>query len=222
MARPKISRQVETLPHVTYFKPAGIPLKSLEEVTLAVEEVEALRLKDLEGLDQAAAAARMNVSRPTFQRILVKARGKVAEALFQGKAMCIGGGDFHLMPKGAGRRGKCRTHQEAATGRVKIAVPTEGDSPADAVGEKFGRCRRYLVLDGVSGETDLIDNAGSAEDHNAGISSAQLVIGYGVDAVLTGKCGPKALKLLEAAGIEVVTGVSGKISDAVAAYRADA
>jgi uncharacterized protein len=221
LARPKKVRHVENLPYVSYFKPAGIPLKSLEEVTLAVEEIEALRLKDLEGLDQADAAARMNVSRPTFQRILVKARGKVAEALFHGKAVRIGGGDFHVAPDAPAGRGKCREDEDAGPRGTKIAVPTDGDDLTAEVGEKFGRCLRFLIVDGVKGVTDKIDNATSIGDHNAGIKSAKLVIDYGVDAILAGRCGPKALKLLEAAGIEVVTDVTGKIADAVAAYQAE-
>ena len=58
------------MPEVTYFKPAGIPLRVLEEVCLSVEEAEAIRLKDLEGLDQEQCAEGMNISRPTFQRVL--------------------------------------------------------------------------------------------------------------------------------------------------------
>jgi len=222
LARPKLIRQVENLPRVNYFKPAGVPMRSLEEVTLAVEEIEAFRLKDLEGLDQVDAAKRMNVSRTTFQRILIKARGKVADALFHGKAVRIDGGDFHVAPNDTAGRGKCREHGNVGPRRAKIAVPTDGDDLSATVGEKFGRCHRFLVVDGITGVTDKIGNAASVDDHNAGIKSAKRVIDYGVDVVLTGKCGPKALKLLEAAGIDVVTGVSGKIADAVAAYRAAA
>jgi len=61
---------------VTYFKLAGIPLRALEEVQLSVEEAEAIRLKDLEGLEQEEGAERMNISRPTFQRVLASARQK--------------------------------------------------------------------------------------------------------------------------------------------------
>ena len=96
MVRPRKCRLVEALPGVTYFKPAGIPLRLLDEVRLSVEEVEALRLKELEGLDQAEAAQRMGVSRPTFQRTLGAARQKVAQALLNGKAIRIEGGSFEL------------------------------------------------------------------------------------------------------------------------------
>jgi predicted DNA-binding protein (UPF0251 family) len=86
------------MPQVKYFKPAGIPLKQLEEECLSLEEIEAVRLKDLEGLEQEQGAERMNVSRPTFQRILASARQKIAAALIQGKAIKIEGGSFERPP----------------------------------------------------------------------------------------------------------------------------
>lgn len=94
MPRPPINRFVEHLPEVTYFKPAGVPLRALEEIQLTIDELEAIRLKDLEGLEQEEASARMGVARTTFRRILVGARAKIAEALVHGKAIRIGGGTF--------------------------------------------------------------------------------------------------------------------------------
>ena len=96
MVRPKKCRMVASLPNVTYFKPAGVPLKSLNEVRLSIEEAEALRLKELEELEQSDAAVKMGVSRPTFQRILCSARKKVADALLNGKAIRIEGGNFRI------------------------------------------------------------------------------------------------------------------------------
>jgi len=103
MPRPVKWRQVSSIPEVTYFKPAGIPLRALEEVCLSVEEVEAIRLKDMEGLEQEQCAEKMKISRSTFQRVLGSARQKIAEALLKGKAIRIEGGDFEL----AVRRLRC-------------------------------------------------------------------------------------------------------------------
>jgi predicted DNA-binding protein (UPF0251 family) len=112
MPRPPKCRRVAFLPEATYFKPAGIPLRVLDEVRLSVEEAEAIRLKDLEGLEQEQAAGKMNISRPTFQRVLASARQKIADALLSGKAIRIEGGNFEvvpgitpLQPPGFGRRG---------------------------------------------------------------------------------------------------------------------
>lgn len=96
MPRPTKLRRVEFIPEVTVFKPAGVPLRSLEEEVLTVEELEAIRLKDMEGLEQEDCAERMQVSRPTFQRVLVAGRAKVARALIEGKAIRIEGGTYCL------------------------------------------------------------------------------------------------------------------------------
>jgi predicted DNA-binding protein (UPF0251 family) len=85
---------VESLPPAVYYKPAGIPLRKLDEVKLSVEEFEALRLKDLEGLEQVQCAERMGVARTTFQRVLYAAREKIADALVHGKALRIEGGEY--------------------------------------------------------------------------------------------------------------------------------
>ncbi len=98
MVRPRKLRRVSFLPGVTYFKPRGIPLRVLQEVRLSVDELEALRLKDLEGLEQEEAAEEMGISRQTFQRVLEEARRKVAEGLVRGKALRIEGGDYELAP----------------------------------------------------------------------------------------------------------------------------
>jgi uncharacterized protein len=92
MARPPCPRRVAGPPTCDYFKPRGVPMTQLEEVALTIDELEALRLADLEGLYHDDAAERMGVSRATFGRIVDAARRKVAEALVRGKALKIGGG----------------------------------------------------------------------------------------------------------------------------------
>jgi len=76
-------------PDITYFKPKGIPLRDLEEVKLFPDEVEALKLHDVDGLEQIEAAAKMQVSQPTFGRILNAAYKKIANAVITGKAIRI-------------------------------------------------------------------------------------------------------------------------------------
>lgn len=94
--RPPRCRRVSSVPEATYFKPAGIPMRILEEVSLSIDEAEAIRLKDLEEMEQEEGADKMGISRPTFQRILASARQKVADALLNGKAIRIEGGNFEL------------------------------------------------------------------------------------------------------------------------------
>jgi predicted DNA-binding protein (UPF0251 family) len=98
MPRPVKCRRVNFLPEIKYFKPAGVPVRNVEEVCLSIEEVEAIRLKDLERLEQEEGAEMMNISRPTFHRVLNSAHHKIAEALFSGKAIRIAGGNFEIPP----------------------------------------------------------------------------------------------------------------------------
>ena len=99
MARPPIERSVEGIPHITLFKPAGVPARELEQLQLTVDELEAIRLVDLEALSHEQAAEAMGVSRQTVGRVLERARAKVAEALVGGKAILIGGGQYRVLPR---------------------------------------------------------------------------------------------------------------------------
>ncbi|ODS36677.1 MAG: hypothetical protein A7316_02525 [Candidatus Altiarchaeales archaeon WOR_SM1_86-2] len=92
--RPRCLRNVSGIPDVDYFKPRGIPLVDLEAVRLSVEELEAIRLVDFEGLEHEEAAKRVNVSRKTLWRDLKSGRKKVVDALINGKAIEIKGGSF--------------------------------------------------------------------------------------------------------------------------------
>jgi len=89
MSRPKKCRCVGYNPSVYYFKPRRIPLVHLEEISIRLDELEAIRLADYEGLYHEDAAQKMKISRATFGRILDEARHKVAEAIIQGKALKI-------------------------------------------------------------------------------------------------------------------------------------
>ena len=122
MPRPRHCRRVAQLPHTNYYKPRGIPLSVLEEVTLTVDEFEAIRLTDLEGLYQAEAAEKMSVSRQTLGRILESAHKKIADALVNGKALLIKGGPVEII----------------------AASPETAESHRFAAGPKRGRgqCRR--------------------------------------------------------------------------------
>jgi predicted DNA-binding protein (UPF0251 family) len=104
MPRPKCRRWIGREPEVDFFKPRGVPLAAMEQVVLSVDELEALRLADLDGLYQEQAAERMHVSRATFGRIVESAHRKVADALANGKALKVSGGAVDL---GRARRFEC-------------------------------------------------------------------------------------------------------------------
>ena len=94
MARPTKWRKIENIPTIPYFIPSETDVDELPENILKLEELEAIRLKDLEGLEQGECAEKMEVSRPTFQRILSSAREKIADSLVNGKTIHIEGGNF--------------------------------------------------------------------------------------------------------------------------------
>jgi predicted DNA-binding protein (UPF0251 family) len=87
--RPKKPRFLRFKPHVYYFKPRGIPLRLLEEVILLPDEVEALKLHELDGLEQKEGAKQMKISQSTFARILAGAYKKITKGIIQGKAIRI-------------------------------------------------------------------------------------------------------------------------------------
>jgi len=152
LARPKCCRRVGALPACPVYKPAGVPASSLGEVSLGVDELEALRLADYVGLYQEQAAERMGVSRQTFGRIVEAARKKIAQALVEGCALRIEGGKIEMaemrafecddcqhvweVPFGAGRPGECPACKGKALHRAKKA-----EMGSTAVGR--GRCHRH-------------------------------------------------------------------------------
>lgn len=89
MPRPRLCRRVRFNPEITFFKPQGIPLRNLEIVELTLEEMEAYRWRHVNNLEQKEAAKKMNTSASTYQRILYSAYEKIADALINGKAICI-------------------------------------------------------------------------------------------------------------------------------------
>ncbi len=87
MPRPRRCRRISNKPDITYFKPAGIPIRELKENKISLVELEAIRLKDVLELDQKDCAEKMNISQPTFHRLIIEARKKIADALVNGKAI---------------------------------------------------------------------------------------------------------------------------------------
>ena len=108
MPRPRRCRRIRFEPDVTYFKPAGVRMVDLSESILTLGEFEAIRLKDLLGMDQEKAAKQMSISQPTFHRLLLTARKKIADAIVHGKAIKIEGGKYKLKSHSAYRVFKCQ------------------------------------------------------------------------------------------------------------------
>ena len=152
MARPVKWRKIENIPTAPYFMPSDEANDLLPENVLKLEELEAVRLKDLEGLEQEECAAKMEVSRPTFQRILIAAREKVADSLINGKAIRVEGGNFtrNICPVKCAGCGKSWAESLEHLKQVKTGeyvCPSCGSNKISCVrscGEKLcgGSCRR--------------------------------------------------------------------------------
>jgi predicted Fe-Mo cluster-binding NifX family protein len=103
---------------------------------------------------------------------------------------------------------------------MKIAVSATAPDLDAEVEPRFGRCQYFVIVDPQSMEAETLENTSAMAAGGAGISTAQMIADKGAKVVLTGNCGPNAYQTLSAAGVQVVTGVSGRIRDAVEAYKA--
>ena len=102
---------------------------------------------------------------------------------------------------------------------MKIAISSTGPSLEAEVEPRFGRCPYFIIVDPDNMEFEAMDNSSAMAAGGAGISAGQMVANKGVQAVLTGNCGPNAYQVLSAAGIQIITGVSGRVKDAIDAYK---
>jgi len=102
---------------------------------------------------------------------------------------------------------------------MKIGITAQGSSLDSEVDPRFGRCEYFIIVDSDSLEFEVIENFSVEAASGAGVQSGQLVATKGVKAILTGNIGPNAFQVLQAAGIEVITGVSGKVKEAIEKYK---
>lgn len=203
MARPAAERRVGGAPGATFFKPAGIAARDLKVLVLGLDEFEALRLADHEGLYQEAGALRMGVSRQTFARILDEARHKLACVLVEGWALHIEGGPT-------------RTYQEGELSVTKIAVPSRDGN----VDSHFGHCAYFSVFtieDGLIVEEGKLE-APEACGCKSGIAGEMAKLG--IKKLLAGNIGEGAVRVLTSYGIEVLRGASGAVRPAVEDFLA--
>ena len=103
---------------------------------------------------------------------------------------------------------------------MRIAISASGSSLDAEVDPRFGRCQYFIIIDPDTMQFESVENSSATASEGAGISAAQMIVSKGVEAVLTGNCGPNAYQVLSPAGIKVITGVSGKVQDAVQDYKA--
>lgn len=205
MPRPQTPRAVSHEVKVSFFKPAGIPARELDELALSLDELEAIKAADLLGLYQEAAARELGVSRQTFGRILESAHRKIADALLNGKALRIEGGSIS----------PCKRKKT-----MKLALALTADPNENKLEDHFGQCIRLGIL--------AFDQTGKAEEQKelavpetlgCRSSLAPMLARNGVTHLLVGRLGNGVKNSFESHGIKVVAGLSGSVESALAHFQ---
>ncbi|MGB9696108.1 MAG: DUF134 domain-containing protein [Ignavibacteria bacterium] len=147
--RPRKCRWISFNHNAYYYKPRGIPMRELEEITLYMDEIEAIRLADYEGLEQIPASALMRISRTTFSRIINEAHHKIATVLIEGKALKINLIPSYLIK----RREEKYFHNQKITSmttskRTKVAVATDDFT---TIAGHAGRCAGFIIIEVENG-----------------------------------------------------------------------
>ncbi len=202
MPRPVTGRCLRAAIRPRLMRPVGIRVDELEETALGLDEAESLRLADLEGLYHEAAARNMGVSRATFGRILQSARRKVADAIVNGKALRLSGGEIFISDKGAPP--------------MKIALPSRDG----AIDDHFGHCKAFAVFSVDGGTVAELAPIPSVEGCGCKSGIAATLAKEGITHLVAGNMGEGAVRVLGSHGIEVVRGASGSVRAAAEAFAA--
>ena len=204
MPRPLRCRRIERLPVYRSFSPDDTA--ATENVLMTVDEFEALRLLDKEGLTQEACASRMNIARTTVTAIYDSARKKVADALVNGKRLLITGGHFEYEPVDIKQSIK-----EKGTDTMRIAVTYENGE----IFQHFGHTEQFKLFDVEGGKIvneQVVYTNGSGHGALAGFLQA-----VKADVLICGGIGMGAQMALADAGIKLYAGVQGSADDAAKA-----
>jgi predicted DNA-binding protein (UPF0251 family)/predicted Fe-Mo cluster-binding NifX family protein len=212
--RPSSCRFVSGSPGAVLFKPAGIPTRSLTEVVMTLDEFEAIRLADLEGLYQEEAARRMGISRTTFGRILDSAHRKVAEVLSGGRCLRLEGG--HVHPAEADEPPSITPRQKETI--VNICIPVTADRGLESpVSGHFGSAPIFMLVDVGTRQTKALSNAGAVHEHGA-CRPLDALAGHDIDALVVGGIGAGALMKLQGAGIRVYRATAPTVAGCLDAF----
>ena len=204
MPRPMKCRMIERLPVYRSFSPDDI--NAAESVLMTVDEFEAFRLLDDEGLTQEACAERMQIARTTVTAIYDSARKKIADVIVHGKRLVITGGNCVFKPVELGQIIK-----EKGSGMMRIAVTYENGE----IFQHFGRTEQFKLYDTEDGKivsSEIVDTNGSGHGALAGFLKAA-----DADALICGGIGMGAQIALSDAGIELYAGVTGSADEAAEA-----
>lgn len=202
-------RNVGIEPEYLGFAPDG--LASGSDITLTVDELETLRLVDLERLSQAEAAGRMGVARATVSSIAERAHAKVADALINGRRLIVSGGNVAFVSSSAQTTVLWPAKKERT---MRIALTYDEGN----IFQHFGKTEQFKVYDVEDGKvasSQIIGSNGAGHGALAGV-----LADGGVDVLICGGIGGGAINALSQRGIKIVAGASGSCDEAVGAYLA--
>ena len=200
------TRLVGMEPEYVGFSPEGYA--SAGDIRLGVDEIEALRLLDLERLSQAEAAARMRVARTTVQSIAERAHAKVADALGNGRRIVVEGGNVAYVPA---RKAESAPWPKKGKGIMRIAVTYDNGN----VFQHFGRTEQFKIYDVEDGKvvsSQVVGSNGAGHGALAGVLAKG-----GVDVLICGGIGGGAINALASTGIAIYAGAQGDCDAAVQA-----
>ena len=228
VARPCKRRRVFCEPCCRHFAPAETAGSASAPVVMTVDELESIRLIDLEGMSQLECAESIGVARSTVQSLYSRARLKIARCIVNGRALKISGGEYVLCPGGQqpAAAGKATTargclndlaedkNDNGRNNAVRVAVTYENGK----IFQHFGHTEEFKVYDIEDGK--IVKSAVTDSDGQGHGALAGLLAGRGVDALICGGIGAGAIMALAEAGIRVYAGVSGDADAAVDALIA--
>lgn len=214
MARPKKSRRICCFPDYCKFRPEGECCDDV--VSLSLDELEAAKLVDFQGLSQEDAAIRMEVSRPTVTQLCNEARKKILDAIINGKALEIGGGSVHLCTGQGCDCPGCHCHQnhwklslKEGTNTMRIAIPFENGT----ICQHFGRAPEFTFFDVNEGQITKVQTTPTGGSGHGAI--AAFLAANETDVVICGGIGGGARMALASLGIVLIPGVAGNPEEAV-------
>lgn len=228
MPRPRKCRKVCSLPQVMQFNPDSVDLLD-EPVILTVDEYEAIRLIDKQGFSQEECSAYMQVARTTAQLIYNSARKKIADALVDGRALRIEGGDYRLCDGNEEYCGcgGCRKHTKACSfavkknsdmeeKRMRIAIPLDENKTDVCI--VLSRAPFFMIYE--DGAESIFENPAASSNSGAGVEAAQFLCDKEIDVLITVRCGENAAEVFKAADIKIMKSVHKTALEDLKAYEA--
>ncbi len=207
MTKPNKKRACRRLMSDKCYKPANCLDGEMEQVTLELDEFEAMRLVDYEDLSQIQASKEMKISRGTVQRLLLSARHKIVDAVLENKSIIISNEIKNIQLRGENKMDK------RAKEVIRIAMPTTEGVTVD---EHFGHCKTFAIYD-MDGTTVVDQKSIVPPAHAPGVLP-KFLGEQDVDVIITGGMGQMAIRLFKEQDIDVILGASGNIEDTLKEY----